>query len=114
MRTLEDIVPKLVSKTQDGSINWEAGSGPGTYQTTIGKYSFQVWEWEDEDGITGISIGIRNLGKDSEMLDTLIFDKFSSKHHKMREFFGMARRNALNLDRIISEIDDELDKILPF
>lgn len=114
MRTLEDITPKLIEKTRDGSISWDKGIGNDGYKTILGNYAFHVWAWEDEDGTEGISIGLRPKTDEGSFLDTIYHDKYSNKYHNLTDLHGMARRSALRLDKIIDEIDNELDNRFPF
>ncbi len=114
MKTLEDLIPKLTEKTRDGSLTWHLGLGSDGYKTTFGKYRVDVWKWQEEDETEGISVGLKIGDNAEEFIDSIYYDTYSSRYPKFGELHSMARRNALKIDKIIAEADEELDKTFPF
>lgn len=115
MKTLEDIVNKLISKTKDGSISWLPGIGSAGFKVNIGKYDVHIWVWEDEDGAKGVSVGVREKDVTTgEFVDIAAHDVYSAQYAKFYDLYWMAKRSGLKLDKIINEIDDELDSKFPF
>ncbi|MDP9571480.1 UNVERIFIED_ORG: hypothetical protein J2W66_001965 [Agrobacterium larrymoorei] len=114
MKTLENLVPKLIEKTADSSLDWSVGNTSQTFDASIGKYIISIWSWtSEEDGTEGLSIGIKPHGAVA-MSDIVAFDKYSPRHEKLDELYGAARRSALKIDRMIIEVEKDLDNLFPF
>ena len=115
MKTLEDIIPKITERTKDGSLKWETSPITDAYLAPLGKYYVRTWTWTDEnDGTNGISIGLLKTKSESTFIETVYTDTFSTKYSRYEELHSYARRSALNLNKIIDDIDKELDDMLPF
>ncbi len=114
MKTLENLVPKLLEKTRDGSLDWTQGLSDQQFNVPIGKNLISVWSWtSEEDGTDGVSIGIRPINA-LTMSDAIAFDKYSAQYDKLYELYATARRNALKVDRMIIEVEKDLDELFPF
>lgn len=109
MKTLEDLIPKITERTNDGTISWSPGINDKTFKTKLGKYFLFVWKWSEPDETEGISIGIKADEKDEVYLDVIGYDTYSFKHSKFEDFYMLARRSTLQLNKIIAEIEVELD-----
>ncbi|WP_411034307.1 hypothetical protein [Shinella sp. BYT-45] len=110
MKTLEDLIPKLVEKTRDGSLSWSQGIGNDGYKTTFGKYRVDVWQWQDEDETEGITVGLKIGDNATDFIDKVYYDTYSSRYSRLDDLYSMARRSALKIDKIIEDVDVELDK----
>lgn len=114
MKTLENLIPKLLEKTSDGSLSWEQTQIPQKFQASIGKYVVEIWDWTSEDdGTEGVSLSIRP-STEVQLSDLIYFDKYSSRYQKLEELHGYARRSALKIDRMIGEVEKTLDDLFPF
>ncbi len=115
MKTLEDLIPVLIERTKEGLVNWRERDGyKNHFEASVhSKYNVSTWEWEDENGVEGISIGLRPIDA-TTVIDSIAYDTFSSKYGKIEELFKIAKRKALNLDVVIEEIYKELDDMIPF
>ena len=114
MKTLETLIPKLLEKTSDGSLDWTQGDSPSKFQTHIGKHSIDIWEWvSEEDGSEGASLAIKPKGV-IPYSDVVYYDKYSSRYEKLQELYSYARRSALKIDHMIIEVEKELDDLLRF
>ena len=109
MRTLEDLVPKLIEKTKTGSVKWRQTELPSKFDATVGRQEIVVWEWTDEDDETkGISIGIRSAGSPG-LADVIYYNSFSQNYQKLEDLHNSARRSALNVEKMVDELDAALD-----
>lgn len=111
MKTIEDLIPKLVEKTRQGALTWSKAETTDNFKATLKNYLAQVWEWTDqEDGSEGISFSVKPI-RNPENFDTIYYDKYSSKYNRLKELFDVARRSALNLDKMVDDIEAELDDL---
>lgn len=114
MRTLEELVPKLLAKTADGSLDWSQGNDASTFHAKIGQYVIAVWSWfNTDDGSEGNAIAIKPI-EAQNYSDVVLADKYAPKHEKLEELYGYARRSALKVDRMIIQVDKDLDDLFPF
>ncbi|MBO0124403.1 hypothetical protein [Agrobacterium sp. OT33] len=114
MKTLENLVPKLIEKTSDKSLDWTPGEHSQIFEAEIGKHAIAVWEWtSDEDGTEGVSLGIKPIGAKT-FSDVVFYDKYSPRHDKFLELYSCARRSALKIDRMIAEVEKDLEGLFPF
>jgi hypothetical protein len=112
MKSLQTLIPKLVQATQNGKLNWEEHEYGG-YQCPLGSSTVRVWAWSnpdaEEQGISATLYHGRSLG--AAVLDSVVANEFDSDHGTLSELFSVARRSALNVDKVISEIEDQLDNL---
>jgi hypothetical protein len=114
LKTIEDLLPNLISRTISGGITWAGRPSPHAgYETRLSKYRLSVFEWQDpETDNEGITISI--LDHEGRQLDYMAADKYASRYAKFHELYQNARRNALGLDKVISEIAAALEEDIPF
>ena len=112
MQSIEDLIPKLSTRTEEGLVSWSEGKGPNTFTLKIGEYFISIWKWEDEDEETGLSIGLRLDEKKTDYLDIVALDKYSAKFPEMSNLYTLARRSSKKVDKIITELDRELDGLI--
>lgn len=112
MKSLDTLIPRLKQATLDGKLKWGKDQW-SAYTCTLGKTSIKVWNWSSpEDDTTGVSVNLyRGNSSNGEVLDAVIADQFDSAYANVFELYSVARRSALNVDAVISEIEDELDKL---
>ncbi|AGA07741.1 hypothetical protein CN151_15775 [Sinorhizobium meliloti] len=113
---IEDLLPKLLETTRRKKITWHEPMD-NTFVSRIGDRKFQVGQGFDEDsGETYYRFNIYIGGGDSpyegRFIDSMVADRFKGAFSDLEELYSEARRNALGLDKVISDIDDELDKLL--
>jgi len=109
MKTIEDLVPKLLIKTNEGSLRWKETQSSETYEAEMKNNSIRIWEWEDQnDGSEGITIAVM---KGTEVLDSIYYDKYAIQYERFRLLYAAARRSALSLDKVYDALDDELDDL---
>jgi hypothetical protein len=112
MKSLLTIVPKLRQATNDEKLTWEKHQFTG-YKCTLGANLVRIWQWSNSDSeTTGISVNLQR-GNDfaGEILDSIVADEYASAYEELLELYSAARRSALNVDAVISEIEAEIDKL---
>ncbi|RYH00228.1 MAG: hypothetical protein EON58_00945 [Alphaproteobacteria bacterium] len=113
---IDDLLPKLLEATRRKKIIWQAFTGQ-ILVSNIGERKFQVSQgFDDDSGETfyrfDIYIGGGDVPDEGRFIDTMFADRFKGAFSDLEELFSEARRNALGLDQVISDIDDELGKLL--
>lgn len=113
---IDDLLPKLLEATRRKKITWHAAAG-ATFFSRIAERKFYVTQGFDEDsGETfyrfTIYIGGGDEPYEGRFIDAMYADRFRGAYSDLEELYSEARRNALGLDKVISDIDDELGKLL--
>lgn len=113
---IQDLIPKLLETTRKKKITWHEVMDD-TFISRIAQQKFQVSQGFDEDSGDGfyrfsIYAGGGDLPFEGRFIDTIVADRFRGPFSDLEELYSEARRNALGLDEIISDIDNELAKLL--
>jgi hypothetical protein len=113
---IQDLLPKLLETTRRKKITWTEYAGD-TYVAKLGEQKFQVTQGFDEDSGEhffrfNIYMGGGDHPYEGRFIDSMYADGFKGSLSDLEELYGEARRNALGLDELISDIDDELNKLL--
>ena len=113
MRSLADLIPKLLAATNAKKLAWEKSVlGGQTFKTQLGEIEVGVWGWLDDstDQIEGVTANL--VGKSGQILDEVKRDEFAAGYNEVRELLLAARRSALNVEDVIADLDAKLDKLL--
>lgn len=108
MQSLEDLIDPISEATNSGGLVWEE-DGPTKFSVSVGNYTILIWQWADEDdGSSGISVGLKEKGHRTSSLDSIVANEYSARYDRVSEFYGLARRSALKVDKIISDLKNDL------
>lgn len=113
---IQDLLPKLLETTRKKKIIWHEAMDD-FFVSGLGERKFQVVRGLDDDSGEifyrfSIYIGGGDMPSGGRFIDTMIADRFKGAYSDLEELYSEARRNALGLDKVISDIDNELDKLL--
>jgi len=113
---IEHLVPKLLDITQKKKISWTEAAAH-TLIARIGGMKFQISAGFDDDREEpfyrfNLYESDNAIPYDGRFLDSVYADRFRGIYADLEELYTAARRNALGLDKVIAEIDVELDKLL--
>lgn len=113
---IQDLIPKLLLITRKRKIKWQEATHD-TFVSLVSQQKFQVNQGFDEDsGETFYRFSIYRGGGDApyegRFIDSMFADRFRGPYSDLEELYSEARRNALGLDEVISNIDNELAKLL--
>lgn len=112
MRSVMDIIGQVRQLTEDGSLKWDQGLMSTTFDVKISKYILTTWTWTDQDdGTSGVSVRLSHGGTDGTVLDDIAVDQYSPKYDELYSFYKAARRNALNVNSEISELQKDLSSL---
>ena len=110
---LIQMINNLISRTEDGKIEWDSTSTKDQYVTSLSRYSIAVDLFEkttNSDDFYKVSI-INELGKiiESATSSDLAIESAESSG-KLQLLYNLARRRAMGvdfaLDKILAELDD--------
>jgi hypothetical protein len=111
MQSIEDLIDPIIEATNEGALRWK-DEGGGSFLLKLDGYNIIGWSWVDEnDGSSGITVQLRSAAPASEMLDGASASEFSPRYERLSKFLGVARRSALNVDKIIGDIKSDIEKI---
>jgi hypothetical protein len=111
MKSLQTLIPKLREATAEEKLKWETHKWGG-YTCNLGQNFIRVWEWSNPDSdATGVSVALLREKVSSDVLDAVVTDAYDSGYGETHELYLAARRSALNVDQVISEIEKALDKL---
>jgi hypothetical protein len=113
---IDDLLPKLLETTRRKKITWQAHTEE-LFVSKIGDRKFLINQGFDDDSGElfyrfNIYLGGSDIPYDGRFIDTMYADRFKGAYSDLQELYSEARRNALGLDQVISDIDDELGKLL--
>ncbi|UYO42747.1 hypothetical protein KQX63_15200 [Rhodopseudomonas palustris] len=111
MKTLEDLLPKLIKSTEDKKLTWIVSSTG--FECHIGNQDVKTWAWFDEGSETNFVTVQLRAGPDFNptILDSVTAGDFESNYNIVSSLHSAARRSAHNVDAIIENISDKLDKL---
>jgi hypothetical protein len=102
MADTPDLAGLILEKTQEGKLTWERLSS-GAFATIIGRSNIVV------DQTKNSNIMMRITNEDGLVVETL------SSHDRLdqtlEELYELARRRALRVDEVLSEIKQSLDRL---
>jgi hypothetical protein len=105
MRSLEDLLPLLKSRTESGAIRWDAnGSG---FAAEFAGHEFFIWQWTDpSDDTIGFTLNLKN---DKELIiDSIVSGEFDPNKERLAQLYGVARRSAYSVDEVIDDLERAL------
>jgi hypothetical protein len=111
---LYELVKRLLTKTQSGAQNWEAGSEPDAFLTSFPKYSVKISRYSDNDGST-IFYGIHIYDENGTLMESMLDGRLAEKvrdprvGRTMRELHEAARRKTMNVDTALDDILSSLE-----
>jgi hypothetical protein len=106
MRSIEDLLDSLITTTEESKLAWEREAGE-RYIASLPRHRIRVWQWTDEnDGSAGITVQL--LSKSGDVLDYISADQFRSIFGDLGKLYLVARRSALGVSNVISEVEEEL------
>lgn len=113
---IHDLLPKLLELTRRKKITWHEVMD-NIFVSRIGERKFQVGQGFDADSEEtfyrlNIYISGGNAPFEGRFIDSMVADRFKGPFSDLEELYSEVRRNALGLDKVISDIDDELNKLL--
>lgn len=113
---IEALVPKLSAITRKKRTKWRQVSEE-LFLTKIGEQEFQISRRENEEsGLAfyrfDIYIGESRDPNTARFIESMVADQFQGAFSDLEELYTEARRNALGLDKVFSDIDAELDRLL--
>ena len=86
-------------------------SAPG-FECKIGEYVVKVWEWTNvENDTPGMTATLSNRSNPYSPIDRMTAEQFESDYAKLSDLHTIARRSALNVDEVISELEAALRKL---
>lgn len=99
MATIDEVLTKLLERTDEGRVNWKTTADERTFLAAFGNASVTIRGYTD--GRPTLSI-LNNAGVEIETLDG---DEPSGRewHQELNELYQKARRVALGVD---SQLDD--------
>lgn len=111
MRSLEELLDTIMEATQDDRLHWSE-KREQVYSTKLSGRNVTIWYWTDPDSETkGVTIRLEDQG--GKTLDVVQADQYSTNFPKLAELFNAARRSALNVTQVISELEAELKTLKP-
>ena len=110
MKSLQDVIESLLNATSNDKIQWEE-KGIDTYGIELSGYYIKVFKWTDPaDGTSGTTASLMNsLGKE---IDNFSASEYDTNTVILTKLLDFARRNANGVNEAISDIQDELGRLL--
>jgi hypothetical protein len=99
------IAERLLVKTKEGSISWEETEDEYCFQTSLTEYSIRI-KGPKMANPFGTSYFIKLLNQKGTELES-ISDK-DAKPGLLEDLYSIARKNALNVDKAIDDILNEI------
>src|ERR1700712_3449228 len=102
MRSLSDLIPKIVAATEKGKLTWNNAAGSG-YVLSMGDNEIRTWQWTDpaSEETTGITV---QLVDGVTVLDDIVTTEYGAKYEQARDLYSAARRSANKVDGIIGKL----------
>ncbi|MCZ8377110.1 MAG: hypothetical protein O9342_17195 [Beijerinckiaceae bacterium] len=108
MKSIEDLLPLIDRKTRENSLKWSRETSDSFYCKIL-HYKIRIWKWTDVNtDESGYSIAM--IDKSNETIDSILASEYNTKYERMENVFSIARRSALNVDSVIEEIEEALNK----
>lgn len=87
------------------------------YVARVGGRKFQISQGVDDDNDEtfyrlNIYSGSDDAPHTGQFIDSMQADRFRGAYSDLEQLYAEARRNALGVDEIMSDIDSELNKLL--
>jgi hypothetical protein len=102
---LWQLTGRLLEKTQNRSIKWEATAQKDTFQTAFPKFTVEVTEGPDR----AYEIAVHDeLGREIERGSAASI--FSEHGSLLQDLYNAARRSAVSTDEALDELLAELDE----
>jgi len=109
MRSVEDLLDSLITATEEGKLVWEQ-EPPKRYSASLPRHKICVWQWtDDDDGSIGVTVQL--LDRYGEVLDYASADQYKSAFGELDKLHLAARRSALGVSNVISEVEKELSAL---
>jgi hypothetical protein len=106
----DEIVDRLIQKTEEGKINWQQVFSTTKFTSTVdGEFTFKVERWqENEDTYARLSMTDK---EDNEIFQVEADTDFGEFGRKLGTLHEAARRKALNVEDKIKAAKSILDRI---
>jgi hypothetical protein len=105
MRTIENLLPKLITATEDDRVVWHKSGF--AFEAGISGFKVRVWQWHDENSdSTGYTVQL--LSADDVVLDDIRANEYSANFTQLEELHGFARRSYNGVDEIIGKLVNAL------
>lgn len=113
------VIMKLISKTNDGMINWETTDRDDEFQLSFAEYTIRLSIGQSPSNSTAPAYYVSIYNSNGQLIENVTDEDLDGylqdSFKELRELYGAARRNALGVDKAIEDILKELeDDILPF
>jgi hypothetical protein len=106
MSTLEDLIPTLLEKTQEGKLKWEDLSS-GSFLVGLGSNSFEL-----STPKIGGGIRLALLDEGGRRLESVTYaDLTHPRDATLAELHEIVRRKALRIDEQLADVKAKLDKL---
>lgn len=106
MANVQEIIPKLLERTDQGKINWGPTASEDTFAAVIGNWSVSV---AIPRHIAMPTIRIHDGS--GQLLEQLSLSRSDANYRSLQELHRKAKRNALGIDRQLEGLLAELDKV---
>jgi len=106
MRSIEDLVDSLIETTEEGKLAWEQ-QGSQHYVANLPRHRIHLWlRTDDNDGSEVITVQL--LSTSGDVLDYVSADEYKPAFGDLSKLYLVARRSALGVSKVISEVEEEL------
>ena len=97
----ETLIHKLLERSKEGKVEWEATAVEGVYQAAFPHYSVKVYSEPSQEGMDYV---LQIADEEGVVIDEVRDTDFSGEYNNMRELFNCARSSGLGLDRALDSI----------
>lgn len=111
----EVLLKKLRTTTEKGMRSWIETSDDQKFMMKVGLNSVSVRQsnyYDDDGDYLGDVVSFEVINQKGDTIDTFVTYWSDPEFQEMNNFYKMARRNALKIDKTISQLIQDLD--LPF
>jgi hypothetical protein len=101
------LISRLLARSREGKVAWEATAEEGTYQAAFPQYSVKVFAREGQEGVDYV---LQVADDKGQVIDEISDPDFPDQLQNMRELFNHARSTALGVDRALHSILSALER----
>lgn len=119
-RKQKSLTLKLAELTRVGEIDWQQAFDADAFQVSFRDNTIKIKPVRNSEGNQDIEIQLVNEGgqtvetfTDVDLTNEDVVDS-TNWFAVMSEIYEMARRTALGAEKVIDEILEDLDKLIPF
>lgn len=108
MITLEEMIPSILAKTNEGKLDWQALS-ENMMIVTAGNNRVIGIKRETRSGAQIAQLSI--LDDDGNTLDSVTVGRTDPRYSTLAKLFDMARKRSLKIDAALEDVKKFLDSI---